>query len=82
MANHQDTEAPPTMLGGIQVGTEEPPSRSRAARPRPVVVTDIQVPFGSLVAFIMKCALASIPAVLLLATVGQLVGSVLARLSR
>ncbi len=82
MAESEEENVPPIMLGGLQVGTEKPESRVRTASPRLVVVTDIQVPFGSLVVFILKCALASVPAILVLAVAGQLVGSVLSRLSR
>jgi hypothetical protein len=82
MAESEEQNVSPIMLGGVQVGTEEPESRGRTARPRPVVVTDIQVPFGSLVVFILKCALASVPAILVLGVVGQLVGGVLSRLTR
>ena len=77
MAESEDQDELPIMLGGVQVGTELPESRGRTASPRPVVVTDIQVPFGSLVVFILKCALASVPAILVLAIVGQLLARVL-----
>jgi hypothetical protein len=82
MATSEDENEPPIMLGAVQVGIEEPASRGRSPRPRPVVVTDIKVPFGSLVVLTLKCALASVPAILVLAVVAQLVGGVLSQLSR
>jgi hypothetical protein len=82
MTTSEDENEPPIMLGGVQVGIEEPAPHGRTPSPRPVVVTDIQVPFDSLVVLILKCALASVPAILVLAVVAQLVGGVLSRLSR
>lgn len=37
--------------------------------PSPVVVTDIHMPFGSMVAFMVKWAIAAIPALLILAVI-------------
>lgn len=82
MAESEEESFSPIMLGGIPVGTEAPESRGRTASPRPVVVTDFQVPFGRLVVFLVKCALASLPAILALAIIGQLIAGVLSGLSR
>jgi hypothetical protein len=39
-----------------------------------VVVTDIDIPFGSMVVLIIKWAIASIPALILLSILGAIVG--------
>lgn len=44
---------------------------------RPVVVTDINMPFGSMVVFMVKWALASIPAVIILAVVFLILSGIL-----
>jgi hypothetical protein len=41
--------------------------------PRQVIITDIRVPFGSMVEFMVKWALASIPAMLILTVIGVVV---------
>ena len=38
-----------------------------------VIVTDVHMPFGSMVTFMMKWAIASLPAMMILATIGCLV---------
>jgi hypothetical protein len=43
-----------------------------------VTVTDIDVPFGRLVAFFVKAALAAIPAMLIVAVIVRLVGALIA----
>lgn len=45
-----------------------------------VVVTDVQMPFGSMVIFMVKWALASIPAMIILMIVGAVLGSTLGAL--
>jgi len=70
------------MLGGVQVETEEVRSRRRKPTPPAVVVTDFEVPFGSLVRFTMKLAFAAIPALLVLAVVAGVVGEMLRALFR
>ncbi|MEQ9569197.1 MAG: hypothetical protein RLN75_03315 [Longimicrobiales bacterium] len=42
-----------------------------------VVVTDIQMAFGSMVVFMVKWAIASIPALIILVVLGALVGGFL-----
>ncbi|MFN2317905.1 MAG: hypothetical protein ABR602_14645 [Gemmatimonadales bacterium] len=44
----------------------------------PAVVTDIQMPFGSMVVFMMKWVIAAIPAMIILAILGGIIGAVLA----
>ena len=46
--------------------------------PQQVIVTDIRMPFGSMVTFMTKWALASIPALLILAILGALLAGVIA----
>ena len=65
MDDHQEATEP-IMIGGIAVQTEEAHRREIAPTARPVVVTDIQMPFGSMVTFMIKWAIASIPAALIL----------------
>jgi hypothetical protein len=78
----------PNWLEGERV-VEEP--RARAAPPaqaqgvyvtggqHEVVVTNIQMPFASMVVFILKFAIASIPAMMILAILNTLIfGSILA----
>ena len=48
--------------------------------PAHVTVVDIQMPFGSMVTFMIKWALAAIPAILILAILGAVVGGVFAGL--
>ena len=58
------------------------PAGARAVAPvlSRVVVTDVEMPFGSMVTFMIKWALASIPAFLVLAAIGLVVGLILAAL--
>jgi hypothetical protein len=42
-----------------------------------IVVTDIKMPFSSMVVFMVKWAIATIPALIILAVVGSIVFSVL-----
>ena len=42
-----------------------------------VTVVDVQMPFGSMVVFILKWTLASIPALIILAVVGALIAGLL-----
>jgi hypothetical protein len=44
--------------------------------PQPVIVKDIEMPFGSMVVFMVKWSLASIPAFLILFVIGYLFWSV------
>jgi predicted permease len=48
-----------------------------AANGNAVVVTDVQMPFGSMVIFMVKWALASIPAMVILMIVGTILASTL-----
>ena len=43
-----------------------------------VIVTDVRIPFGSMVVLILKWTLASIPAMIVLVILGTLVGGVIA----
>lgn len=43
-----------------------------------VVVTNVAMPFGSMVVFMIKWTLASIPAVIILALIGAIVGGMFA----
>jgi hypothetical protein len=45
-----------------------------------VIVTDFDIPFGSMVKLLVKLALAAIPAMIILAMVGGLIFAVLAAL--
>lgn len=56
---------------GIRIAAESRPgeaeqARRRAAHPQQVTVTDIDMPFGSMVSFMVRWSLASIPAFLIL----------------
>jgi hypothetical protein len=42
-----------------------------------VVVTDIKMPFGSMVVFMVKWAIATIPAIIILTVIGSLIFGVL-----
>ncbi|MHA2204102.1 MAG: hypothetical protein ACW991_10475 [Candidatus Hodarchaeales archaeon] len=42
-----------------------------------VVVTDIKMPFGSMVVFMVKWAVATIPAIIILTVIGSLIFAVL-----
>lgn len=42
-----------------------------------VVITDIKMPFWSMVVFMVKAAIASIPAVIILAILGAIISAVL-----
>ena len=82
MSESAEQEAPPLMLGGVLVETEVPRARQHTPTPRAVVVRDIQVPFLRIVIITTTWALASIPALLVLALVGGMVGDLLRTLSR
>lgn len=51
------------------------------SRPTRVVVSDVNMPFWSMVSFMVKWSIASIPAIVILAVVGFLTLAVLSRLS-
>jgi hypothetical protein len=42
-----------------------------------VVVTDIKMPFGSMVVFMVKWAIATIPAIIILSVIGSIIFAVL-----
>jgi len=66
------------------VGVAEAPRQLATSLPnnREIVVTDIKMPFGSMVIFMIKWAIASIPAVIILAIMGSVAwGFILAFLS-
>ena len=54
------------------VGQDKDAEMQRIQNSQPVVVTDIDMPFGSMVVFMVKWALASIPAIIVLAVIGIL----------
>ena len=63
-----------------QVVASSATSRTRATKQperQEVVVVDVSVPFGSMVVFMVKWAIASIPAFLILIVLGFIFGSVL-----
>jgi len=60
--------------GTLRATSHEPPG------PPKVVVTDIDMPFGSMVAFMVKWSIASIPALLILIVIGFIFAAVLAAL--
>jgi hypothetical protein len=63
-----------------QVAASSSASRSRSIKQpeqQEVVVVDVSVPFGSMVVFMVKWAIASIPAFLILIALGFLVGGLL-----
>ncbi|MBW7933588.1 MAG: hypothetical protein H3C62_08255 [Gemmatimonadaceae bacterium] len=66
----------------MPVESEEPGSPKREPPARRVIVTGIDIPFGQLIVFMLKCALAAIPALLLLSAGAQLVVDVATRVSR
>jgi len=43
---------------------------------QPVVVSNVKMPFGSMVVFMVKWTLASIPALIILALIGAVLGAV------
>jgi hypothetical protein len=45
--------------------------------PAPVRIIDIKMPFGSMVVFMVKWAIAAIPALIILATIGALLAGLL-----
>jgi hypothetical protein len=63
-----ETRAPFSSMGQAEDGT---------AGSRSVIVTDIRMPFGSMVAFMIKWAIASIPAAVLLAVLGAVLVAIL-----
>lgn len=62
----------------VELRPEAPPDQPAyplpAAASAAVIVTDVQMPFGSMVVFMVKWALASIPAMIILFAVGLVVG--------
>lgn len=72
----------PIMLGGIAVGSESSAPSDRPPAIRNVVVTDIQMPFGGMVVFMIKWALASIPAALILFVLALVASGVVGGLFR
>jgi len=48
--------------------------------PAPVRIIDVKMPFGSMVIFMVKWAIAAIPALIILAIIGALLSGVLAGL--
>jgi uncharacterized membrane-anchored protein YitT (DUF2179 family) len=55
-----------------EIASMSNPSESSA----PVRITDIKMPFGSMVVFMVKWAIAAIPAIIILAIVGAVVSAV------
>lgn len=53
----------------------EPPAKPERTR---VVVTDFDMPFGSMVGFMVKSAIAAIPALLILTVMGLVFGAMFA----
>jgi hypothetical protein len=43
---------------------------------QPIVVTDIHMPFWSMVVFLVKLAIAAIPAILILSILGAILGAI------
>jgi hypothetical protein len=82
MSESDQQEVPPIMLGGVLVETGDVRSPKRPPTPRPVVITDIQMPFDRMVIVTMKWTLASIPAMLVLALVGGMISDLLRARSR
>ncbi len=63
---------PEPELFSTPVLPQEFPSASATSAPIPVTVTDFQMPFGSMVIFMVKLVIASIPALLILFAVAAL----------
>ena len=82
MSDSAEQEGRPLMLGGVMVETEEARAGERTRTPRAVVVTSLEIPFGNLVSFTLKLALAAIPALLVLALAGGMVGELLRAMFR
>lgn len=59
------------------VGPDKDAEMRRIQNSQPVVVTDIDMPFGSMVVFMVKWALASIPAIIILTIIGMVVFGIL-----
>lgn len=55
-------------------------SEEKTQSPQPIVVTDIHMPFWSMVIFLVKLAIAAIPAILILAVLGAVLSGVFAGL--
>ena len=62
------TEPPPMPGGGPNTPPPLPPRIPRH-RPAPVAVVDFDMPFGSMVVFLVKWALAAIPAMFIVGTI-------------
>ena len=52
-------------------------SASPPQEPAPVRIVDIKMPFGSMVVFMVKWAIAAIPALIILALIGGFVAGIL-----
>src|SRR6185312_7592522 len=59
-----------TRGGSAAPGPASRPARSEAGRPTAVRIIDVDMPFESMVGFMVKWALASIPAILILSVIG------------
>ncbi len=81
MTDDSDDSAP-IMIGGLQVHSESPRRTDIPPIPRPVIVTDIQMPFGSMVVFMLKWAFASIPAAIIILMTFGLISGILGGLFR
>jgi hypothetical protein len=68
-------------LTGLGPGSEPAPQPVTVA-PQPVTVTDIDMPFSSMVVFMLKWAMASIPAFLILFMIGLSFAAFLTALGR
>jgi hypothetical protein len=58
------------------VHPQAPRQQSLSPERREVIVTDIKIPFGSMVVLIIKWAIAAIPAMLILAFLGFLASAI------
>lgn len=62
---------------GRQRRAQEQAEKARRVAKNAVVVTDVQIPFGSMVTLLVKLALAAIPAAIILALIGAVVFGVI-----
>lgn len=63
------------MTSSESMVTERP--GSRVVHVQPVLVTDVQMPFASMVGFMVKWAIAAIPAVMILFVIFAILGALL-----
>ncbi len=63
------------LLAGEEWSLDERPAGPKPGKP--VVLTDVQMPFGAMVGLMVRWALASIPALLILGLVGAVIAAVL-----